>query len=596
MNQRSHSNIVQPSTPSAIPSQGQGQGQRSIIEIYTDWANHYLDKLSGNKTRITDLQSQLSDGIVLSDVIEAVTGQKVSRINRKPKTSQDKVGNIQMCLEFLIAKGVQVQEVQAKEVKEGNLKSILGLFFQLSRFKQQQKMMQRGQGVEPRGQGLEQRCLTPRIPSVPNSPAKGGSSAIPMPNSASKIGKLGPRQNSASALRPPQVKTGLAQSKSNLAQSKSNLPQTPKTSMLEKLKFKKSNPQQQQPVSQQPVSQQPVSQLPTPGNQMKYNQYREKGLGKRTSSSSGFSSARSVGSESSVSLSSDTNFPSPSALRRINEHSTFSSPVKKRVGSPVSKSPAKFSPKRSPKFSRNQSNIKDYGPIDSQNYPPHSAQQKQKKIPVPQSAEQSRIQRIPKMNSQSSVKKIPVPKSGDEQPEVKPNSNVAVVSPMPSLKRGMSLDKAAAEAAMAAAAPVNPENNYIKSENKYCTGNGINSVTGNGINSVTGNGINSTTGKANNSITGNGINSITKIGTTGNATNGYNGNGMKNVTGNGKCPDFNEDEDESLKSLVPMKPINENHYGFGMQKKVEVNRVEVKGIHLWAWNNKLPKFNCFIIN
>ena len=44
-----------------------------------------------------------------------------------------------------------------------------------------------------------------------------------------------------------------------------------------------------------------------------------KGLGKRTSSSSGFSSARSIGSESSVSLSSDTNFPSPSALRRINE-------------------------------------------------------------------------------------------------------------------------------------------------------------------------------------------------------------------------------------------------------------------------------------
>ena len=43
-------------------------------------------------------------------------------------------------------------------------------------------------------------------------------------------------------------------------------------------------------------------------------------MGKRTSSSSGFSSARSDRSESSsVSVSSDTNFPSPAALRRIQE-------------------------------------------------------------------------------------------------------------------------------------------------------------------------------------------------------------------------------------------------------------------------------------
>ena len=47
---------------------------------------------------------------------------------------------------------------------------------------------------------------------------------------------------------------------------------------------------------------------------------RQVGLGKRTSSSSGFSSARSDRSESSVSAASDTNFPSPAALRRIQEN------------------------------------------------------------------------------------------------------------------------------------------------------------------------------------------------------------------------------------------------------------------------------------
>jgi neuron navigator 2 len=59
---------------------------KSIIEIYTDWANHYLDKLRGC-SRIKDLQTELSDGLVLSDVIEGVTGTKVPDVQRKPKNN-----------------------------------------------------------------------------------------------------------------------------------------------------------------------------------------------------------------------------------------------------------------------------------------------------------------------------------------------------------------------------------------------------------------------------------------------------------------------------------------------------------------------------
>ena len=114
---------------------------KPIIEIYTDWANHYLDKLRGCN-RIKDLQTELADGLVLCDVIEGVTGQKVPEIQRKPRNTGQMVDNIQACLNFLLAKGVAVQDIQAKEVREGNMKAILGLFFQLSRYKQQQKMLQ----------------------------------------------------------------------------------------------------------------------------------------------------------------------------------------------------------------------------------------------------------------------------------------------------------------------------------------------------------------------------------------------------------------------------------------------------------------------
>ena len=163
------------------------QPQKSIIEIYTDWANHYLEKLK-NRHKIKDLQTELSDGLVLADVIEAVTGQKVPDVHRKPKTSSQMESNIQASLTFLLARGVAVHDIQAKEVRDGNLKAILGLFFQLSRYKQQQKMLMQQQAspLKKPNSALNNcdhaennssphhiaRTSTPRIPSVPPSPCR----------------------------------------------------------------------------------------------------------------------------------------------------------------------------------------------------------------------------------------------------------------------------------------------------------------------------------------------------------------------------------------------------------------------------------------
>ena len=42
------------------------------FQIYTDWANHYLEK-SRQKRYITDLQVDICDGVLLADVINAVS-------------------------------------------------------------------------------------------------------------------------------------------------------------------------------------------------------------------------------------------------------------------------------------------------------------------------------------------------------------------------------------------------------------------------------------------------------------------------------------------------------------------------------------------
>ncbi|KAG5267665.1 hypothetical protein AALO_G00224270, partial [Alosa alosa] len=52
------------------------------------------------------------------------------------------IENVDTCLNFLEARGVNVQGLSAEEIRNGNLKSILGLFFILSRYKQQQQHQQ----------------------------------------------------------------------------------------------------------------------------------------------------------------------------------------------------------------------------------------------------------------------------------------------------------------------------------------------------------------------------------------------------------------------------------------------------------------------
>lgn len=45
------------------------------LQIYTDWANHYLAK-SGNKRLIKDLQTDVADGVLLAEIIQVVGKEK----------------------------------------------------------------------------------------------------------------------------------------------------------------------------------------------------------------------------------------------------------------------------------------------------------------------------------------------------------------------------------------------------------------------------------------------------------------------------------------------------------------------------------------
>ncbi|KAI5616165.1 neuron navigator 2 isoform X6 [Silurus asotus] len=107
-------------------------------QIYTDWANYYLAK-SGHKRLIRDLQQDVADGVLLAELIQVVANERIADINGYPENRSQMIENIDACLGFLAAKGVNIKGLCAEEIRSGNLKAILGLFFSLSRYKQQQQ-------------------------------------------------------------------------------------------------------------------------------------------------------------------------------------------------------------------------------------------------------------------------------------------------------------------------------------------------------------------------------------------------------------------------------------------------------------------------
>lgn len=62
----------------------------SHSQIYTQWANYYLERAK-SKRKVVELSTDCRDGLLLAEVIEAVTSFKVPELIKKPKTQQQMV-------------------------------------------------------------------------------------------------------------------------------------------------------------------------------------------------------------------------------------------------------------------------------------------------------------------------------------------------------------------------------------------------------------------------------------------------------------------------------------------------------------------------
>ncbi|KAL9854306.1 neuron navigator 3 isoform 4-T4 [Geothlypis trichas] len=195
------------------------QGKTQEIEdskIYTDWANHYLAK-SGHKRLIKDLQQDIADGVLLAEIIQIIANEKVEDINGCPRSQSQMIENVDVCLSFLAARGVNVQGLSAEEIRNGNLKAILGLFFSLSRYKQQQHHQQQyyqslvelQQQVPSTPAEISQskthQDMQSRLPGPSRVTAAGSSTKV---QGASNLNRRSQSFNSIDKNKPPQYANG----------------------------------------------------------------------------------------------------------------------------------------------------------------------------------------------------------------------------------------------------------------------------------------------------------------------------------------------------------------------------------------------------
>uniref|UniRef100_A0A8C6RUL5 Dixin n=1 Tax=Nannospalax galili TaxID=1026970 RepID=A0A8C6RUL5_NANGA len=133
----------------AVPSQQ--------LQAYVAWVNAQLKKRPSVKP-VQDLRQDLRDGVILAYLIEIVgqlawdsdtsvnqnmaifslyrpfkaAGEKLSGVQLSPSNQQEMKSNVEKVLQFVTSKKIRMHQTSAKDIVEGNLKSIMRLVLALA--------------------------------------------------------------------------------------------------------------------------------------------------------------------------------------------------------------------------------------------------------------------------------------------------------------------------------------------------------------------------------------------------------------------------------------------------------------------------------
>ncbi|XP_017738704.1 PREDICTED: dixin isoform X3 [Rhinopithecus bieti] len=101
------------------------------LQAYVAWVNSQLKKRPAVKP-VQDLRQDLRDGVILAYLIEIVAGEKLSGVQLSPSNQQEMKNNVEKVLQFVASKKIRMHQTSAKDIVDGNLKSIMRLVLALA--------------------------------------------------------------------------------------------------------------------------------------------------------------------------------------------------------------------------------------------------------------------------------------------------------------------------------------------------------------------------------------------------------------------------------------------------------------------------------
>jgi filamin len=93
---------------------------------FTRWANNFLLE---RMMKIEDLGKDLSDGLLLVNLLEIISSKSIPNYNKKPKIRAQKLENTGAALQFLKNEGIKLVAIGPEDITDCNLKLILGLIW-----------------------------------------------------------------------------------------------------------------------------------------------------------------------------------------------------------------------------------------------------------------------------------------------------------------------------------------------------------------------------------------------------------------------------------------------------------------------------------
>ncbi|KAA8586965.1 hypothetical protein FQN60_000801 [Etheostoma spectabile] len=101
------------------------------LAAYVSWVNSQLKRKPGLKP-ITNLRHDLQDGVVLTQLIEIVAGEVLEKVHVAPQTKEESRNNVEQVLQFISSRHIRMPHISARDIVEGNLKSIMRIILALA--------------------------------------------------------------------------------------------------------------------------------------------------------------------------------------------------------------------------------------------------------------------------------------------------------------------------------------------------------------------------------------------------------------------------------------------------------------------------------